>query len=114
MTVGTNRIDGALPGTQQSRLLHVPIRVYNHVGPSGAAACFDLLNPIVSLQPEAEVAYADADDLSEREKTAAFVRQVLDGDAASATALRGDTMEHRCMDTVNDLARTAGKGTSPH
>ena len=48
LTVGTSRLD-ARTGTQPSRLLHVPIRVYNHVAPGvGALARFDLLNPIVT------------------------------------------------------------------
>lgn len=108
ITVGTNRVAGGTrAGTQQSRLLHVPIRVYPHVGPAGAAACFDVLNPIVSLQPDAVVAQGDT--THERTRMAAFVRELARGDAAVATALRGDTPEWACMDTVNELARTAGK-----
>ncbi|WFD30731.1 Golgi membrane exchange factor (Ric1p-Rgp1p) subunit [Malassezia sp. CBS 17886] len=58
LTVGTNRVDrdSDVPHAQQSRLLHIPIRVYNHVAPDvGLVACFDMLNPIIVLQSPASV-----------------------------------------------------------
>lgn len=108
MSVGTNRVaGGARAHTQQSRLLHVPIRVYHHAGPQGAPAPFDVLHPIVSLQPAAEVAQVDTQRA--RAEMAALIADLRHGDAAAATARRGDAAAPTCADVVTELARSAGK-----
>ncbi|PKI84274.1 Golgi membrane exchange factor (Ric1p-Rgp1p) subunit [Malassezia vespertilionis] len=112
VTVGTNRIDtnaARSPARQQSRLLHIPIRVYNHVTPSGADTCFDLLNPIVSAVPHATVASNKADAGGDRDEIVTLLEMLRAGDAASATTLRGDVATFSCMDAANELTRTAGK-----
>ncbi|CAO1614190.1 unnamed protein product [Sympodiomycopsis kandeliae] len=59
LTVGTNRIDrrnlAASVDHQRSRLIKVPLRVYNHVNISGAVPFFDLGNPIIRLKDDAKV-----------------------------------------------------------
>ena len=55
MSIGTNRLSGT---SQQSRLLHVPIRVYNHIAPrAGVVSVFDLFNPIVLPHAVAEIVH---------------------------------------------------------
>ncbi|PWN28589.1 Rgp1-domain-containing protein [Jaminaea rosea] len=59
LVVGTNRLDageGAVHvGNQRSRLIKIPLRIYNYVGVEGARPWFDLTNPIVVLRDEAVV-----------------------------------------------------------
>lgn len=57
--IGTNRIDrsraAASMDHQRSRLIKVPLRVYNHVNITGAAPFFDLGNPIIVLKDQSQV-----------------------------------------------------------
>jgi len=59
LVVGTNRIDprrsAAKVGNQRSRLIKIPLRVYNHINILGASTFFDLTNPIILLRDEAKV-----------------------------------------------------------
>lgn len=110
LTIGTNRVDKSVFGSQQSRLLHIPIRVYNHVTSAGPASCFDLLNPIIALQSQAVVARAGSAEHSndaEREKTAAVVSALLRGGEPPRREALDDAAS--CMDAINDLAQRAGK-----
>jgi hypothetical protein len=52
LTLGTNRLDtssssGGSSGRQRSRLIRIPLRIYNHVAPTGTTLFFDLQNPVV-------------------------------------------------------------------
>ena len=108
MSVGTNRVQGGTRSTaQQSRLLHVPFRVYNHVTPNGTPIVFDWLNPIVSLHPDAIVARSNTK--RQRDAMASFLQQLQNGDAAAATAMRGDQIDATCLEKAKELAQTAGK-----
>ncbi|PWY98184.1 Rgp1-domain-containing protein [Testicularia cyperi] len=58
LTLGTNRlhIDGRNSSkTQKSRLIQIPVRIYNHVGASGYRPFFDLMNPVILTKEEAVV-----------------------------------------------------------
>ncbi|WFD41435.1 Golgi membrane exchange factor (Ric1p-Rgp1p) subunit [Malassezia psittaci] len=108
MSVGTNRVQGGTRATaQHSRLLHVPFRVYNHVTPNGTPIVFDWLNPIVSLQPDAIVARSNTK--RQRDEIASLVQQLQNGDAAAATAMRGDQIDATCLEKAKHLVQTAGK-----
>ena len=114
LTVGTSRLD-ARTGTQPSRLLHVPIRVYNHVAPGvGALARFELLNPIVTPHADDGAVVAEAsraphgDAEAERERTAQWIEQLLRDHQPSME--RTDPLPApTCMDAVLDLTLRAGK-----
>lgn len=114
LTVGTSRLD-ARTGTQPSRLLHVPIRVYNHVAPGvGALARFDLLNPIVTPHADDGAVVAEAsraphgDAEAERERTAQWIEQLL-RDHQPSTERTDPLPAPTCMDAVLDLTLRAGK-----
>lgn len=60
LTLGTNRVEtaerGASARTQQkSRLIQIPIRVYNHVGAAGFRPFYDLMNPVILTRDQATV-----------------------------------------------------------
>ncbi|TKY84508.1 hypothetical protein EX895_006409 [Sporisorium graminicola] len=57
LTLGTNRSDAtaAAARAQTSRLIQIPIRIYNHVGASGFRPFFDLMNPVILTKEEASV-----------------------------------------------------------
>ncbi|PWN44628.1 Rgp1-domain-containing protein [Ceraceosorus guamensis] len=71
LTLGTNRVDHAAPRSagsngrfaqsqgskqqQRSRLIRIPLRIYNHVSVSGATHFFDLTNPVVYRKDESVV-----------------------------------------------------------
>ncbi|GAC93875.1 hypothetical protein PHSY_001442 [Pseudozyma hubeiensis SY62] len=57
LTLGTNRSNPSAASTraQTSRLISIPIRVYNHVGASGFRPFFDLMNPVILTKEEASV-----------------------------------------------------------
>lgn len=59
LIVGTNRLDrsrsAAGSGHQRSRLIRIPLRIYNHVGVTEARPFFDLTNPVILLKDEAIV-----------------------------------------------------------
>ncbi|CAO1637659.1 unnamed protein product [Parajaminaea phylloscopi] len=63
LVVGTNRMDASRTaahfGHQRSRLIKIPLRVYNHVGISEARPFFDLTNPVILLKDEAIVREED-------------------------------------------------------
>ncbi|GAA6029152.1 hypothetical protein JCM8097_001625 [Rhodosporidiobolus ruineniae] len=69
LVVGTNRIPfGPVPHPGQvaayrresvSRVMRVPVRVYNHVGVTGARPFYDLTNPIIFQRDEATAIDAD-------------------------------------------------------
>ncbi|EPQ30115.1 uncharacterized protein PFL1_02232 [Pseudozyma flocculosa PF-1] len=61
LSIGTNKLDTAVNArqAQRSRLIQVPIRVYNHVTTSGIRPFYDLMNPIILLREQAVV---EADD----------------------------------------------------
>lgn len=56
LTLGTNRLVKTKRGTmeQKSRLVRIPLRVYNLVNISGVTSFFDLTNPIINLKDHAE------------------------------------------------------------
>jgi len=113
LTIGTNRVDARVHGMQQSRLLHIPIRVYNHVSPwTGTDACFDILHPIVLPHSDAtveQVGRARPERAAEREALSTWAQQLLRG---GATGERTDVaLPPTCMDAVQDLAQRAGKVT---
>lgn len=113
LTIGTNRVDARVQGMQQSRLLHIPIRVYNHVSPSaGIDACFDLLHPLVLPHSEATVEHvgrAPREQPAKRDAIRQWAVQLLCG---GSTGERTDAAPlPTCMDTVQELAQRAGKVT---
>ncbi|SPO32487.1 uncharacterized protein UTRI_04231 [Ustilago trichophora] len=58
LTLGTNRssdVYAASTRAQTSRLIQIPIRIYNHVGASGFRPFFDLMNPVILTKEEASV-----------------------------------------------------------
>ncbi|SNX85915.1 uncharacterized protein MEPE_04624 [Melanopsichium pennsylvanicum] len=57
LTLGTNRFDvyAATTKAQTSRLIQIPIRVYNNVGASGFRPFFDLMNPVILTKEKASV-----------------------------------------------------------
>ncbi|SJX63674.1 uncharacterized protein SRS1_14424 [Sporisorium reilianum f. sp. reilianum] len=64
LTLGTNRSDAYAAATraQTSRLIQIPIRIYNHVGASGFRPFFDLMNPVILTKEEASVTLLGQDD----------------------------------------------------
>ncbi|MCO5565533.1 hypothetical protein L7F22_019207 [Adiantum nelumboides] len=63
LTLGTNRLGRNKRGTmeQKSRLVRIPMRVYNHINISGMTAFYDLTNPIINKRDEAIVKSDDVD-----------------------------------------------------
>ncbi|KDN50410.1 Rgp1-domain-containing protein [Tilletiaria anomala UBC 951] len=67
LAIGTNRLDlsnatvrsSSRKSAQKSRLIQIPIRIYNHVAVSGARPFWDLLNPIVWVRDGAVISPAD-------------------------------------------------------
>lgn len=55
LTIGTNRLDPTSRNRQgqKSRLIQIPVRVYNHVSVSGARPFYDLMNPVMYVKDEA-------------------------------------------------------------
>lgn len=66
LTLGTNRLYRNKRGSieQKSRLVRIPMRVYNHVNISGVTAFYDLTNPIINRRDEAIV----QDETDEQDK----------------------------------------------
>lgn len=64
LTLGTNRLVKSKRGggvtEQKSRLVRIPLRVYNLVSVTGVTAFFDLTNPVVNLKDEAVVKAVEA------------------------------------------------------
>jgi len=125
LTVGTNRADTRSGSAQQSRLLHIPIRIYNHVAPStGLHTCFDLLNPIVTPQLDASVAAVQETSAAggasaaagksaqayeeERAETAQWIARLWQGAQPVNERTDAPTVPS-CMDAVHDLTQRAGK-----
>lgn len=125
LTVGTNRADTRSGSAQQSRLLHIPIRIYNHVAPStGLHTCFDLLNPIVTPQLDASVAAVQETSAAggasaaagksaqayeeERAETAQWIARLWQGAQPVNERTDAPTVPS-CMDCVHDLTQRAGK-----
>lgn len=108
ISIGTNRLDGM---GQQSRLLHVPIRVYNHIAPrAGAVSVFDLFNPIVLPHVVAEVTRG-SQDTPTKPADAKLHELVMQLALGNVFPPRDDYPEQMsCMTAINYLARTAGKG----
>lgn len=63
LTLGTNRLGRNKRGTmeQKSRLVRIPMRVYNHINISGMTTFYDLTNPIINKRDEAIVKSEDVD-----------------------------------------------------
>lgn len=65
LVIGTNRVDSrkiaAKAGNQRSRLIKIPLRIYNHVNIAGARAFFDLTNPVILLRDTAKIREEDSD-----------------------------------------------------
>lgn len=61
LTLGTNRLTRNKRGTmeQKSRLVRIPMRVYNHINISGMTTFYDLTNPIINQRDEAVVKSED-------------------------------------------------------
>uniref|UniRef100_V5EVF8 Rgp1-domain-containing protein n=2 Tax=Kalmanozyma brasiliensis (strain GHG001) TaxID=1365824 RepID=V5EVF8_KALBG len=64
LTLGTNRSDANANSTraQTSRLIQVPIRIYNHIGESGFRPFFDLMNPVILTKEDASVTLVSEDE----------------------------------------------------
>ncbi|WFD35958.1 Golgi membrane exchange factor (Ric1p-Rgp1p) subunit [Malassezia cuniculi] len=108
MSIGTNRLDES--GQQSSRLLHVPIRVYNHIAPrAGAVSVFDLFNPIVLPHVVADVSRGSPDS-PHKPADASLHSLVQDLALGKVMAPRGEETERvSCMTAINDMTRAAGK-----
>lgn len=65
LVIGTNRVDSrrvaAKAGNQRSRLIKIPLRIYNHVNIAGARSFFDLTNPVILLRDAAKVKEEEID-----------------------------------------------------
>ncbi|PWN37145.1 Rgp1-domain-containing protein [Meira miltonrushii] len=63
LTLGTNRLGRNKRGMmeQKSRLVRIPMRVYNHVNISGMTTFYDLTNPIINKRDEAIVKSEEMD-----------------------------------------------------
>lgn len=59
--VGTNRAPNRSLGEykQHSRLIRIPVRIYNHVSVTGVRPFYDLTNPIIWSQDEAKISSED-------------------------------------------------------
>ncbi|PWN47196.1 Rgp1-domain-containing protein [Violaceomyces palustris] len=55
LSIGTNKVDvlNRSRHGQKSRLIQIPIRVYNHITTVGVSPFYDLTNPIIQLREEA-------------------------------------------------------------
>lgn len=64
LTLGTNRTSANAGSTraQTSRLISIPIRIYNHVGASGFRPFFDLMNPVILTKEQAAVTLVGQDE----------------------------------------------------
>ena len=74
LTLGTNRSNAyaASARAQTSRLIQIPIRIYNHVGASGFRPFFDLMNPVILTKEEARVTVVGDDETSGSAATSAL------------------------------------------
>lgn len=63
LTLGTNRLSRNKRGIveQKSRLVRIPMRVYNHINISGMTVFYDLTNPIVNQRDESIVKGEEGD-----------------------------------------------------
>lgn len=63
--VGTNRAPNAALNEykQHSRLIRIPVRIYNHVSVTGVRPFYDLTNPIIWSQDEAKITSEDDPDV---------------------------------------------------
>ena len=71
LSIGTNRLDISAPtraqsgtskkASQKSRLIQIPIRIYNHVSMTGVRPFWDLLNPVIWVRDGAAVTAAELD-----------------------------------------------------
>lgn len=116
LTLGTNRAsDGGAP---HSRLLHIPLRVYNHVSPPDVLPpCMDLLHPLVVMPsavavaeraaPTAPTAPAAPTAREDRAAVAAWVAALYRGHAGAPRSEVPGPLT--CMSVVQDLAQRAGK-----
>lgn len=70
LVVGTNRLDSKRgSGGQRSRLIKVPLRLYNHVNVTGAKPFFDLCNPVILMKDEATIREEEDADAQELAKS---------------------------------------------
>lgn len=136
LTLGTNRFDTAATATRgrphTSRLIQVPIRVYNHVGASGFRPFFDLMNPVILTKEEASVTAVDTDASAtpsapslpkrstkapqiQRQELESYVKQLLTKSESASTvkldsAISAPTSQGSgCKAAVEALARSSGK-----
>jgi hypothetical protein len=64
LMVGTNRSPNTSLGEfkQSSRLIRIPVRIYNHVSITGVRPFYDLTNPIIWSMDEAKITCDEDDD----------------------------------------------------
>lgn len=92
LTLGTNRLARTKRGTveQKSRLVRIPLRVYNLVSITGITSFFDLTNPIVNLK-----------DLAESKEEGGEVQVLHSGRAAAAAAKESGRRESRAREDAS-------------
>lgn len=104
LVIGTNRIDrsraGASADNQRSRLIKVPLRVYNHVNIAGAVPFFDLGNPIVALKDDAKVQEVQGEPTSkqselDRSLKASSLQRAQEHNNSLARKRRADSVKGR-------------------
>lgn len=91
LSLGTNRADAYAASTraQTSRLISIPIRVYNHVGASGFRPFFDLMNPVILTKQEASVSV-----IGDEEKSAATV-SAQDGNKSKKSSKKAPQIQKK-------------------
>ncbi len=112
LSLGTNRSDAFAAATraQTSRLIQIPIRVYNHVGASGFRPFFDLMNPVILTKEEATVTV-----LGEDEKAASGSTSAPRGKTSSSTKRAPQIQRQDLQDYIKQLllSTTASREGSP-
>ena len=116
LTLGTNRSEAlAAPArAQTSRLIQIPIRIYNHVGASGFRPFFDLMNPVIFTKEEASVTVLGEDTKEPTEASAAPVAPI-ERRRAKATSNRAPHIRREDLqDYVKQLllSKASGDGSS--
>lgn len=104
LTLGTNRLVKSKKGggrgggggnEQKSRLVRIPLRIYNLVSVTGVTAFFDLTNPVVNLRDEAVVKPVEVGAGFGDGNGSAIGRRDSVTRRERAAALRGESNEDR-------------------
>ncbi|KAM0756310.1 Rgp1-domain-containing protein [Meredithblackwellia eburnea MCA 4105] len=118
LVVGTNRTTigpAAANLPSRSRVMRVPIRMYNHVGVSGARPFYDLTNPIVYNRDEATTTGVDDPKVEKRRRRPSSGRAEFESYAATLldSVIGSLSPDLRSRDAALSLSPTILQTRSP-